>query len=69
MNFYEYMMEHYLGKDTAKGDLAGDMRHEEGSFPKDGGHDEIRRYLVRRRACRECLQVFERCWKEYTRSK
>ena len=27
MNFYEWMIGKYYGKDTPRGDLAGDMKH------------------------------------------
>ena len=64
MTFYEFMMENYLGQDTAEGDLAEDMYQAGICFPS-GGHRQIRTYLVRQGACPECLVTFERCWRDY----
>ena len=44
MNFYEWMIGKYYGKDTPRGDLAGDMKHEEEGFPKDGDRQRILDY-------------------------
>ena len=35
--YYDWMMEHYLGKNTPRGDLAGDMR---GAL-REAGHSVI----------------------------
>ena len=48
MNFYEWMIGKYYGKDTPRGDLAGDMKHEEEGFPKDGDRQRILDYLDRK---------------------
>ena len=40
MNFYDWMIGKYYGKDTPRGDLAGDMKHEEDGFPQRRGQAE-----------------------------
>ncbi len=64
MTFFDWMMENYLGEDTAEGDLAEDMHHEN-DFPKTDEYSKITFYLRQKHACRECLEVFRSCWKEY----
>ena len=38
--YYDWMMEHYLGKDTPRGDLAGDMRRA-GDFPRSDDKETL----------------------------
>ena len=59
MNFYEWMIGKYYGKDTPRGDLAGDMKHEEAGFPKDGDRQRILDYLDGMFACDECIALFK----------
>lgn len=71
VTFFEYMKQHYFGKEGRKSDLADDMVSDEAEFParvstKDrDGHRIIRDYLESCRACDACLEVFEECWEEY----
>lgn len=71
MTFYTFMIRNHLNEDTAEGDLAEDMHRNKEEFPRnrackfDGWHSLIRSYLERKNACRECLETFEECWKEY----
>ena len=58
MNFYEWMIGKYYGKDTPRGDLAGDMKHEEAGFPKDGDRQRILDYLDGMFACDEWKIAF-----------
>ena len=74
MTFYTYMMRNHRGKDTAAGDLAGDMFEDRESFPRhtrgevEDWHDEIRGYLEDSGACWGCLDVFEECWEAYAKA-
>ena len=71
MSFYRFMMRSYRGTETPEGDLAHDMERDREHFPKngkgkfDGWHKLIREHLETCDACSDCLNVFERCWKEY----
>ena len=71
MNFYNYMMKNYYGKTCPEGDLASDMHEDKASFPMNGKgkfngwHKLIRSYLDECGACDACIDVFEKCWKEY----
>ena len=67
MKFYTYMMRNHYGEQSPAGDLAGDIKRDKDSFPRlgIGKHDEIRWYLDMQGACDACLDVFEKCWKEY----
>ena len=38
--YYDWMMERYLGKDTPRGDLAGDMRRA-GDFPRSDDKETL----------------------------
>ena len=64
MTFCEWMIHHYLGKDTARGDLAYDMHHE-GDVADLHTREDILAYLRFHRACKECIAVFKRCWRDY----
>jgi uncharacterized protein YozE (UPF0346 family) len=71
MTFYTFMIRNHLNEDTPAGDLAQDMYGDTETFPKnrpckfDGWHRLIRSYLEQENACRQCLETFETCWKEY----
>lgn len=67
MNFYDWMINKYRGKDTPRGDLAEDMTKSKG-FPKDGGYDSILQYLHRRGACEECVNTFKSCWRSFQKN-
>ncbi|NLC31836.1 MAG: hypothetical protein GX781_00865 [Clostridiales bacterium] len=67
MNFYDWMMEKYLGEDTAEGDLAQDMQSDLG-FPLFDDYEVIESHLWRKNACRECKEVARICWKRYKRA-
>ena len=73
MTFYTYMRRTYGGADSPEGDFAEDLLRDKESFPRNssckftGWHDQIRNYLSRHNACRECLEVFEKCWTEYVK--
>ena len=68
MNFYDWMIGKYYGKDTPRGDLAGDMKHEEDGFPKDGDRQRILDYPDGMFACDECIALFKRCWRDYEKA-
>ena len=71
MTFFTLMMRNHKGDDTPAGDLAIDMHRDKKDFPRNGQgkfqgwHDLILSYLHRQHACREYIDVFEECWKEY----
>lgn len=73
MTFYTFMMRNHRGKDTPQGDLADDMFRDREKFPRngkgkyEGWHTVLRRYLEAKQACRDCLEVFEGCWKDYVK--
>lgn len=67
MDFYDWMIKRYEGKDTPRGDLAGDMKHE-ADFPKNAGRERILEYLDWKGACEECIAVFKRCWRDYKKA-
>lgn len=60
--FFRWMMARYLCEDSPAGDLAKDM-YSDDEFPVTDSRREILCHL--HGACKECLEVFERCWKEY----
>lgn len=62
--YYDWMMERYLGKDTPRGDLAGDMRRA-GDFPRSDDKKTLLRYLSAKNACTEAIQVFRRSFRDY----
>ena len=63
--FKEWIIEKYLGKDTPRGDLAYDIRWDK-EFPEGHvGRERILNYLCYRRACKECVALFKRAWKDY----
>ncbi|MDL2287587.1 sterile alpha motif-like domain-containing protein [Eubacteriales bacterium OttesenSCG-928-G02] len=65
MDFYEWTIKTYLGKNNSRGDLAGDMAGD-ATFPRTHDRARIRDYLEwERNACDSCLQTFERTWKSY----
>lgn len=71
MNFYNYMVKNYLEEDSPKGDLARDMKSDKEDFPEntvgkfDGWKKLIRRYLIRKSSCPDCIKTFDEAWKEY----
>jgi len=71
MTFFYFMMKKYKNGDGAKRDLACDMYDDKEQFPRNGlsnlqfWHKGIREYLENQGACDDCLDVFEKCWKEY----
>ena len=67
MDFYDWMMKRYEGKDTPRGDLAGDMKHE-ADFPKGADRERILEYLDWKGACEDCVAVFKRCWRDYKKA-
>ena len=62
--YYDWMMERYLGKDTPRGDLAGDMRWA-GDFPRSDDKETLLRFLSAKNACTEAIQVFRRSFRDY----
>ena len=62
--YYDWMMERYLGKDTPRGDLAGDMCRAE-DFPRSDDKETLLRYLSTKNACTEAIQVFRRSFRDY----
>ena len=73
MTFYRYMIDNYYKAAGPKHDLAYDMKSDWREFPirvtseQPDGHRTIRDYLEMCRACDDCLDIFEECWKEYVR--
>lgn len=73
MTFYTFMMRNHLNDNTPAGNLAKDMKRDKESFPRNrpckfnGWHSIIWDYLQSRNACREYLEVFDKCWKEYVK--
>ena len=71
MTFYTYMMRTHKTRLTSEGDLARDMERDKERFPRnrsckfDVWHRIILDHLLSHRACDECLEAFEKCWKEY----
>ena len=77
MTFYDYMVRTYGGQNSPEGDFVADMRHmcdshgigcvefHVGPLNAHYCHDTLRAGLVRAHACKEALEVFERCWQEY----
>ena len=64
MNFYEWMLARYAGKDTPRGDLAEDMKHA-GDFPDTSDRAVILNYLDGKFACDEAIAVFKRAFRDY----
>lgn len=64
MSFYQWMITRYLGEDTPYGDLAHDMQHD-GQMAGLDTLEGILRHLHRRNACKECVAVLKRCWRDY----
>lgn len=64
-SYKEWIVRKYLGKDTPRGDMAYDVNRDE-DFPKGlAGRERILNHLRFRRACRECVALFKRTWKDY----
>lgn len=61
MTFYEYM-KRYLNEDSNRGDLAEDIYRDEENW---SDYEGIKRYLIFRYACDECLETFDECWEEF----
>ena len=55
--FYQWMKQ-FREEDSARGDLARDMKTDYRRFPKKKNFDGIKEYLVRNGACKNCLSVF-----------
>lgn len=65
--YYDWMLKRYLGKDTPRGDLAGDMKRS-GDFPRCDDKRRILRYLQSKNACDEAIGVFKRSFRDYEKS-
>jgi len=65
-SFYDWMIEKYAGKNTARGDMAGDMKRS-GDFTRLNDRDMILTYLQGKNSCPECVALFKRCWRDYER--
>ncbi|EGO5249298.1 YozE family protein [Enterococcus faecalis] len=65
MQFFTWMKRNYIDDPTVKGTLARRMKDDSFFFPKQRGHDHIRKYLICSQASDSCLEAFEECWKEY----
>lgn len=63
MTFFDYMMR-YVKKDSQSGDLARDMKRDK-DFPVSNDRDEIMNYLRGKGACYDCLNTFDRCYRQY----
>lgn len=61
MTFYDWMQERYSGKDTPRGDLAADMKHElkYDRYPAVENEETLKFHLSKQAA------LFKRCWKDY----
>lgn len=73
MNFYNWMMKNYKNAESPAGDLARDMYeddHKENFKNSNPGkykfwNNHIRAYLESCHACDDCIETFEKCWREY----
>ena len=65
-SFKRWVTGKYLGKNSPKGDLAGDIS-EDKNFPDGTDFITIANYLSGQRPCQECWDVFSQTWLEYTR--
>jgi len=65
MSFYDWCIKRYLGKDSAAGDLAGDMKRST-DFPKSATDKEIlESYLRSKHACSDALRSFRAVFRGY----
>ena len=70
MTFKTWLKRTYFNANSKEGDLARAVWSDE-SFPKngarkfDGWHQIIKGHLYRAGACYDCMETFEKCWKEY----
>lgn len=68
MIFYQWMLQ-FIGRNTPMGELAGDIKRNESTFPKEAGYNEIADYL--RTSSRfvqpNASRTFESAWKRYKR--
>lgn len=63
--YKEWIIRKYLGKDSPRGDMAYDANRDK-SFPEGlVSKEQILTFLRLRRACKECVAVFKRTWKDY----
>ena len=46
MQFFTWMKRNYIDDPTVKGTLARSMKDDSFFFPKQRGHDHIRKYLI-----------------------
>ncbi|MDO5299980.1 MAG: YozE family protein [Clostridia bacterium] len=65
--YFDWMMKMYLGKDTPRGDLAGDMKRS-GDFPRCDDRQRLLRYLYSKNACDEAIGLFKRSFRDYEKS-
>ena len=65
ISFYEYMIQNYLFTHGPESGLANDMFYDKSTFPKTDNYKVIHDYLTSFGACSECMNVFEKCFKEY----
>ena len=70
MNFRNWLRKNYIDENSPEGDFARDVWSDK-KFPSnglrkfDGWHRIFEGYLTRAGACSDCMNVFEKCWKEY----
>lgn len=65
MNFYDWSIKRYLGKDSAAGDLAGDMSRDS-EFPKTSNAKiTIEKYLKSKGACDNAIRTFREVFSVY----
>lgn len=64
MSFREWIISKHINSDSPIGDLARDI-NEDPEFPNNINKNINKSYLDRKRACKGCLETFEKAWKEY----
>ena len=63
--YKEWIVDKYFGKYSMRGDLAYDIKRDE-TFPNELTNCErITNHLKLRNACKECVALFKRTWKDY----
>lgn len=65
MNFKEWALARYLGKDTPRGDFAGDVARANDTPEEDNKEKWISYLIYERHACHEAVDVFKRMWADY----
>jgi uncharacterized protein YozE (UPF0346 family) len=64
-SFYDWCISKFADMDNAGGDLARDMRGDRDCPKTVAEKSVIFNYLIRRRACKEALDTFNRVWNLY----